>query len=101
MRLISRPSLCRGIVDVFAFVIILLAARSRGRGGYPGVPSIMDTVLRDATMYFMLMFLGQIMSEMFTIFIAVSGIQSITGWLIVSCSLSLCVQDVYQALTGM
>ena len=67
-------------------------------GRYPGVPSILDAVLRDATIYFILMFLGQLLSEVFTFVPGVGDIRYVRGWLIVLCS--LCVQGIYQAFPG-
>jgi len=46
-------------LDVFAFLIIFFTARKSGMNRYPGVPSLLDTILRDATGYFLLMFFFQ------------------------------------------
>ena len=42
-------------------------------GRYPGIPSILDAILRDATGYFILMFLCQLLYEIFTFFTQASG----------------------------
>jgi len=49
--------------DSLAFAIILFTARRPGMSRYPGMPSVLDTVLRNATEYFILMFLGQLLYE--------------------------------------
>lgn len=42
--------------DVVAFSIVVFTARSRREFRYPGMPSILDTILRDATLCFVLIF---------------------------------------------
>ena len=59
-------------------------------GRYLGVPSILDKVLRDATTYFILMFICQLLSEVFTLASAVGDTRYVGGWLIVLCSLRVC-----------
>ena len=46
---------------------------------YPGIPSILDTVLRNATGYFVLMFSCQLVYEVLTFSTRVSGIPYIWG----------------------
>jgi len=53
--------------DVLAFVVIFFTARRLGTGRYPGVPSILDTLLRDATIYFVLVLLCQLLFQVFTL----------------------------------
>jgi len=51
--------------DALAFLMIFMAAK---KPRYPGVPSILDAILRDATIYFLLMFSCQIITDFFIIF---------------------------------
>jgi len=51
--------------DSLAFLIIVIVAR---KPKYPGVPTILKTVLRDATVYFVLLFVCEIMTDFFIIF---------------------------------
>ena len=60
-------------------------------GRYPGVPSILDKVLRDATINFILMFICQLLAEAFTLATAVGDIRYLRGRLIVLCSFCVCV----------
>lgn len=47
------------IFDVIAFAIIFATAK-RPKMIYPGIPSLLDTILRDATFYFLLVFASQV-----------------------------------------
>lgn len=60
-------SLHRSIIDVVAFSVIFSTARGRRprESRYPGIPSILDTILRDATFYFIFMFVCQLVLEFF------------------------------------
>jgi len=58
------------MIDVIAFLIILVAAKGRG---YPGIPSILDAILRDATLYFMLIFFVHFLSQLFLFFAPVGS----------------------------
>ena len=58
-------SLRRGVTDVLAFSIIVLTARRSGRNRYPGIPSLLDTILRDATLYFTFIFFCQVSAQLF------------------------------------
>ncbi|KAF9648022.1 hypothetical protein BDM02DRAFT_2449903 [Thelephora ganbajun] len=64
--------------DLLAFVIIFVTAKRRGATRYPGIPTILDTIRRDATLYFILMFAGQVLYEMF-LFFAPEEIQLMPG----------------------
>ena len=61
-------------VDISAFLIILVTAKRQGRNRHPGISSILDTVLREATLYFLLMFASQFLFVMFLFFAPVSDI---------------------------
>ena len=58
----------RGIIDLLAFSIILVTARRSRRNRYPGMPSILDTVVGDSTQYFVLIFFIQLLSLLFIFF---------------------------------
>jgi len=51
--------------DVLAFSIIFFTARKFGSTRFPGIRSLFDILLRDATRYFVLMFLCQFLSQLF------------------------------------
>jgi len=59
-------------VDVLAFLIILIAAKKPRYPRYPGIPNLLDAILRDATIYFVLMFLCQVLFDVFVAFVSVS-----------------------------
>jgi len=61
----------RDILDLFAFVIIFFTTKRRGAGRHPGIPTILDTIFRDSTIYFMVIFLCQFLGEIFTLVDAV------------------------------
>ena len=63
-----------GVIDIVAFLIILITARRSRVARYPGMPTILDTILRDATHYFVLMFIVQLVSVLFDLFAPVGGI---------------------------
>jgi len=62
----------RCIVDVLAFSIILVRAKRSTADRYPGIPSILDTILRDSTVYFTFMFASQLLFQLFLFFAPVS-----------------------------
>ena len=58
----------RGIIDLLAFSIILFTARRLRRSRLPGMPSILDIIVRDSTQYFMLIFFVQLLAQLFIFF---------------------------------
>ncbi|KAF9643257.1 hypothetical protein BDM02DRAFT_1545403 [Thelephora ganbajun] len=64
--------------DLAAFLVILVTARGVRTSRYPGIPSILGVVLRDATVYFMLMFACQLVLLLF-LFLAPVQIQLTPG----------------------
>ena len=62
----------RGIIDLLAFSIILVTARRSRRIGYPGMPSILDAIVRNSTQYFIFIFFTQI-SSLLSIFFTPVG----------------------------
>jgi len=60
-------------LDVLAFSIILFTAKRSGVNRHPSVPSLLDTILRDATGYFLLMFFSQVLSQVFLLVNMVGG----------------------------
>jgi len=67
----------RGITDVFAFSIILFTARRSARNRFPGIPSLLDIILRDATRYFMLIFLYQFLPQVALFTTEVGGMRCV------------------------
>ena len=59
MRL-TQYSAYRGIVDLLAVTV-----KRPGTSTYPGIPSILDVILRDPTLYFIFMFVGQLLPGLF------------------------------------
>ncbi|KAF9647537.1 hypothetical protein BDM02DRAFT_3116882 [Thelephora ganbajun] len=64
--------------DVLAFFTILTTAKKPGVDGHPDIPSILNTILRDATLYFVFMFLCQFLSQLF-LFVTPDSIQLFPG----------------------
>lgn len=62
------------IVDLLAFSIIFFAAKRSGPDGYQGIPSILDIILRDATLYFISVFICQSVLEFFLLLAPVGDI---------------------------
>ena len=48
--------------------MILLTARASGTAIYPGIPNILGVIVRDATLYFLVMFANQLVLFMFLFF---------------------------------
>ena len=59
-------------VDVLAFLSILIATKKPRHPRYPGIPSLLDAILRDATIYFILIVLCQVLFDVFVAFAPVS-----------------------------
>ena len=66
-------SLRRGTTDLLAFLIILFTARRSRMNRYPGVPSLLDTILRHSTGYFLSMFCFQFLYQLLFITNRVRG----------------------------
>ncbi|KAF9777632.1 hypothetical protein BJ322DRAFT_1095726 [Thelephora terrestris] len=60
--------------DVIVFLIIAIAAWKERTHRYPGIPSILDTIVRDATKYFLLISSVHLLSVLF-VFVAPVDIQ--------------------------
>ena len=60
------------LVDVLAFSTIVFTAKRPRVIGYPARPSILDTILRDATQYFVLIFSAHFLSTLL-LFVAPVG----------------------------
>ena len=63
-----------GIVDIFAFLIIVVTARRLRTNRHPDMPSVLDSILRDATIYFMVIFASQFLFLLFRFFAPVGDI---------------------------
>jgi hypothetical protein len=72
MQFASRTPLGRGIVDLLTFLIILVTARGPRKSKLPGIPDILNVILQDATVYFLLMFASQLVLFFF-LFLAPVG----------------------------
>lgn len=57
--------LCRGIADLLAFLTILVTAKRYGATLHSTIPTIMDVILRDATLYFLFILVFQLLLESF------------------------------------
>jgi hypothetical protein len=68
----SRTALGCGIIDLLTFLIILVTAGGSRKGRLPGIPDILDAILRDATIYFLLIFASQLVLFFF-LFLAPVG----------------------------
>ncbi|KAF9781781.1 hypothetical protein BJ322DRAFT_1078244 [Thelephora terrestris] len=66
------------VFDIVVFVTIIITARRQRINGHPGIPSILDTVVRDATGYFMLIVSFHFLSVVFVL-VAPEDIQLIPG----------------------
>jgi len=75
----SCSSPCRGTTDLFTFLIILVTIRGPRTSRFPGVPSILDAILRDATVYFLLMTIAQLLLFASTLFAPVGDPYHIEG----------------------
>ena len=62
------------IVDLFAFLIILITAKRHGRDRHPGISSILDAILREATLYFLFIFASHFLFELFLFFAPVGDV---------------------------
>jgi len=61
MSFVSRAPLCCSIADLFTFLIILVTARGPRTNRFPGIPTILDAILRDATIYVLVMAAAQLL----------------------------------------
>ena len=66
------PHSQHGIADLFAFLVIFITTKRAGSIRHPGIPSILDAILRGATLYFISIFAGQMLFELFLLFAPVS-----------------------------
>ena len=60
MYFMSRIHPRYGIVDLLTFMIILVTARGPRTGRFPGISTLLDAILRDATVYFLLIVASQL-----------------------------------------
>jgi len=71
----SRPDLRLGgpdvpliALDLLAFMAILVTAWRKRANTHPGIPSLLETIRRDATLYFIVIFGCQVLVELFSLF---------------------------------
>ena len=60
------------VTDTVAFLIIVYSAKHRGLMRAHGVPSLLDRIVEDATVYFLIMFTGQLLVLFFEFLAPVS-----------------------------
>jgi hypothetical protein len=56
---------------------ILATARARGRNRLPGIPTLLESILRDATINFMLVFISHLLLLLFLLFAPVGDIRGL------------------------
>ena len=89
----------RDTVEGIAFlIIVVIAVRSR-LGGYISIPSILTAILRDATLYFLVVFSFHVLSMLFLFLTPVGG-SRVTGYPSL-CSLCVFIQPLVRFLPGM
>lgn len=72
-RFTFNISMRHPITDFLAFSFIAFTAWRSGMYEYPTMPSLLKTIFRDATRYFILIFSAHILSMLFIFFAPVSG----------------------------
>ena len=101
MHFTSRtPPFC-GIIDLIIFFIILVTARGSRTGELPGIPNILDVVLRDATVYFLLIVASQLVLFFFLFLAPVGDPHRILDRLILLYSSFVNVQTQIQLMPGL
>ena len=64
------------IEDCAAFLVIVFSARKRGHMHAAGVPSLLECIVKDATIYFLVVFGGQLLVIFFDLLAPVSGLST-------------------------
>jgi len=100
MHLTSLTHLRCGVTDLLTFLIIFVAARESRTGRSLGIPNILDVILRDATIYFLLIFASQLVLFLFLFFAPVGDPYYIRGWLILLYLSFVHIQTQIQLLPG-
>jgi len=59
---VTNPLLVK---DISAFLIIVYSGRHRGLSCFSGVPSILDKIVRDSTIYFLVLFTSHSLTVLF------------------------------------
>jgi len=75
-----------GIVfEVFVLSVLFFAAKRPRHGRHPGIPSLFDAILRDATQYFILLTLCNITTDAFVIFApeSISGLPGLASTVLI------------------
>ena len=81
-HLISPPHVFP-VADILAFAIIVISAKKTCYPRYPGIPRLMDAILRDGTIYFLLTCLLQILADLFIIFAPVGVKFDLERWSVI------------------
>ena len=79
MSFASRAPLCCDITDLFTFSITLVTTRGPGTSRFPGIPTILGAILRDATIYLLVMAAAQLLFLFSILFASVGGPYRIKG----------------------
>lgn len=90
-----------GISDVLVFSIILVKTRRPRMNRYPGIPSILDVILRDATHYFVLISSAHLLSLLFLFVTSVCDAQRSRRKSVVFCSSCVHFQAEVELLPAM
>ena len=69
----------RGLVDLVAFLMVLVRTKRSRTNRYPGIPNILDAILRDATVYFLVIFISQLIFQLFVFVAPVSSTPYVCG----------------------
>ena len=78
----SRAPLWCDTADLFTFLITFITARGPRMSRSPGIPTIPDAILRDATIYFLVMAAAQLLLLVSTLFAPVDCPYHIKGLLV-------------------
>ena len=70
----------RCFTDLLVFVTIVFVARRAAGFTVTGIPSLLVGILKDATIYFMLIFTSQLVVGLFLVFAPVSHRTALTGF---------------------
>lgn len=90
-----------GIIDLITFLIIAITAGRSKTKDFPGLPNILKAILRDATVYFLLMVIAQLVLFFFLFLAPVGDPHRILDRLILLYSSFVNVQTQIQLMPGL
>ena len=97
----SHVPLYWGMTDILMFLIILATAKGPSTSRFPGVPTILDAILRDTTLYFLVMVAVQFLLFFSSLFAPVSDPYHIGCWLVLLYSSLMHTQTQIRFLPGL